>query len=247
MAEPRIVVLFSAGAASAVAAKITLAKYDPERVHIVRCVIPSEHPDNDRFAKDCVKWFNHPVIDVCSDRYKDTWDVWEKRRFLNGPRGALCTTELKKMVRHEYQRADDIQVFGYTEEEQDRADQFRRQNFEVVLETPLIDQHLTKADCLAMIRRSGIELPAMYRMGYRNNNCIGCVKGGMGYWNKIRVDFPETFERMAKLERSIGHSAINGVFLDELQPGRGHYTAEPDIECGILCYSSEQTYERTKP
>ena len=32
-------------------------------------------------------------------------------------------------------------------------------------------------------------------MGYNNNNCIGCIKGGMGYWNKIRVDFPEVFEK----------------------------------------------------
>ena len=36
--------------------------------------------------------------------------------------------------------------------------------------------------------------PLMYDLGYPNNNCIGCVKGGMGYWNHIRKDFPEVFE-----------------------------------------------------
>ena len=41
----------------------------------------------------------------------------------------------------------------------------------------------------------------MYDMGYPNNNCIGCVKGGMGYWNHIRKDFPEVFDSRAKLER----------------------------------------------
>ena len=228
---PRIVVWFSAGAASAVASKLLLSKYDPGRVTIARVVIPSEHPDNDRFTADCVRWFNHPVIELKSLRYADTWDVWEKRRFLNGPKGALCTTELKKMVRHEFQRADDIQAFGYTLGEEARAQRFREQNFEVILETPLIEGGLTKADCLATLRRAGIEVPAMYKLGYRNNNCIGCVKGGMGYWNKIRVDFPETFARMAKLEREIGHSAIGDTFLDELDPKRGRYSAEADIEC----------------
>ncbi|CAK7024888.1 MAG: hypothetical protein EUB_02291 [Eubacterium sp.] len=58
-------------------------------------------------------------------------------------------------------------------------------------------------------------------MGYPNNNCIGCVKGGMGYWNMIRKDFPEVFSRMAKLERDIRHSCIKNCFLDELEPNRG--------------------------
>lgn len=35
----------------------------------------------------------------------------------------------------------------------------------------------------------------MYDLGYANNNCIGCVKGGIGYWNKIRIDFPEESDR----------------------------------------------------
>ena len=25
----------------------------------------------------------------------------------------------------------------------------------------------------------GIEIPVMYRLGYNNNNCVGCVKGGI--------------------------------------------------------------------
>jgi hypothetical protein len=55
-----------------------------------------------------------------------------------------------------------------------------------------------------MLWKAGIEIPAMYKMGYNNNNCIGCVKGGMGYWNKIRKDFPEVFNRMAVIEREVG-------------------------------------------
>lgn len=82
----------------------------------------------------------------------------------------------------------------------------------------------------------GIRRPIMYDLGYPNNNCIGCIKGGMGYWNKIRVDFPEVFEKRAKLERELGCSCINGLYLDELEPGRGRMDMEIFPECGIMCY-----------
>lgn len=236
----RTVVWFSAGAASAVAAKLMLTEGDA----VVAYTNPgSEHPDNERFITDCERWFDHDVVRLRSDRYRDTWQVWEERRFLVSPAGALCTAELKKRVRYAFEQPDDVQVFGYTAEEQYRADRFRQQNIEVNLRTPLIERGLTKSDCLALVDRAGIELPAMYRLGYRNNNCIGCVKGGMGYWNKISRDFPDTFKRMALLEREIGHSLLSDtdgpVWLDELDPARGNAEDEPHFECSLLCSIAE--------
>ena len=75
----------------------------------------------------------------------------------------------------------------------------------------------------------------MYRLGYTNANCIGCVKGGKGYWNKIREDFPEIFKQTAELERKAGHSCINGVFLDELKKGEGRHESLTLPECGVTC------------
>lgn len=57
----------------------------------------------------------------------------------------------------------------------------------------------------------------------------------MGYWNKIRKDFPEIFKRTAELERKAGHSCIKGVFLDELDPERGRHESIELPECGIYC------------
>ncbi len=91
----------------------------------------------------------------------------------------------------------------------------------------------------------------MYKLGYKNNNCIGCVKGQMGYWNKIKRDFPEAFDRMAKQERKMNvaicktEELVDGkrkrirVFLDELPPGAGRYDDEPDFECGPQCVLPE--------
>lgn len=238
----RTVVWFSAGAASAVAAKLTIAE-KPENLVLVYTDPGAEHDDNARFIEDCEHWFNYPVVRLKSDKYIDTWDVWQQTKFLVSPQGARCTTELKKKIRRQFQNHDDIQVFGYTSEEQHRADRFREQNPEVNLRTPLIEHGLSKQDCLAIIDRAGIELPAMYKLGYQNNNCIGCPKGGMGYWNKIRNDFPDVFNRMAKLERELNNTVLrsNGqsLFLDELDPRRGNHATEANFECSLLCSVAE--------
>lgn len=239
----RILSWFSAGAASAVATKLTLTQHGPDNVVIAYTDTGSEHEDNARFRADCERWFGRPVQVLKSEKYEDTWDVWERRKFINGPHGAPCTGELKKKLRYAFQRPDDMQVFGYTAEEKHRAAQFRRDNFDVDLRTPLIDRGLTKSDCLAIVADAGIELPAMYKLGYRNNNCIGCPKGGIGYWNKIRRDFPDVFARMADLEQRLGHAILRegrgvGAYplpLLELDPERGSHAEEPDMDCSLLC------------
>lgn len=233
----RTVIWFSCGAASAVAAKLALQE-TPGAI-VARCVIGNEHPDNWRFARDVAKWLGVEIMEMSSSKYPDAWAVWEQRRFLNGPHGALCTTELKKKVRQAFQRPDDAQVFGFTSEERERADRFRAHNLEVDARFPLIDQGLSKAECFEILQGAGIELPAMYRMGYHNANCVGCVKGGMGYWNKIRVDFPEVFERMAALEESIGATVINGTSLRNLSPTAGRHKDLEVPECGLFCGQNE--------
>lgn len=237
----RVVAWFSCGVTSAVAATLTLERY-PDAI-LAYCDTGSEHPDNVRFLADCERWLGTKILVLKSKKYKDIWDVFEKRRFLNSPKGALCTVELKKLVRRDFEDLDDLQIFGFDVSEKERAARFVENNPEVKTWFPLIEAGLTKAECLKMIAAAGIELPAMYRLGYRNNNCIGCVKGGAGYWNKIRRDFPEVFARMAAMERTL-NAAINKtqtkdgerkkVFLDELSPTAGRHK-DLEISCGLFC------------
>lgn len=237
----RVVCWFSCGATSAVATKIALETH-PDAV-IAYCDTGSEHPDNARFIRDCEDWFGKPVTVLKSKMYTDIWDVFEKTRWLVGVGGARCTTELKKLVRREFQRPDDLQVFGFDISEMERAKRFSQNNPEVEAWFPLIERRLSKMECLEHLVRAKIELPQMYQLGYRNNNCIGCVKGQAGYWNKIRKDFPDTFFRMAKVERDLdvaicksyaGDGKRKRVFLDELEPTAGRYE-DLDIVCGLFC------------
>jgi len=252
MNNGRIICWFSCGAASAVAAKLVLESSDPriqgKEIILARNYVKEEHPDNDRMQADCEKWLGRQIIHVTNEKYHGSvFEVQDDVKFIKHRHGAPCTRLLKKEMRKAFQRPGDIHVFGLHKGEESRVDQFLDDEPEVRTWFPLMEAGLTKQDCHEMLAAVGIEQAAMYRLGYKNNNCIGCVKGGMGYWNKIRVDFPAEFERMAKQERKFGHAInkteerIDGkrvgipMFLDELPPDLGNYKAEPSIKCGIIC------------
>jgi hypothetical protein len=235
----RTVCWFSCGAASAVATKIALAERESELI-IAYTEVKEEHSDNKRFLADCEEWFGQKIEILGNDFYdRSIYRVFEKN-YIRTPKGAPCTRALKKQIRERFEKPTDRQVFGYTAEEQARLDRFVDANADVNIWTPLIEKGLGKEDCLAMLKNAGIELPVMYKLGYHNNNCIGCVKGGMGYWNKIKVDFPEHFDRMAKLERFKKQTIFKDRYLDELKPTDGNYPQEPNIECSIFCQIAEQ-------
>lgn len=224
---------FSAGVSSFIACYLSK---DIDR--IIYIDIANQHPDSMRFVHDCETLLGREIEILRSTKYASVDDVIERKRYINGPAGAPCTMELKKRVRQEWVRTIDeplTYVWGYDREEKKRAERLDASNVEAVNEFPLIERGLSKADCHAICADIGLKRPKMYDLGYPNNNCIGCVKGGMGYWNKIRKDFPEVFARRAAQERAIGHSCINGVFLDELDPNRGCMDLEIMPACLFTC------------
>ena len=246
----RVVSWFSCGAASAVATKLAIQKYG-NAVEVFYTDTGSEHPDNHRFLSDCEKWFNLKITILKSDKYSNIWEVFEKKRFLCSPQGAPCTGAMKKEPANGIWKIGDVEIFGYTADEKHRLERWKKDNPERIIECPLIDGHLDKSDCLGMLDRVGIELPEMYKLGFRNNNCIGCVKArdSVDYWKRIRLHFPEQFNRMAKLEREFGYTinrvTKNGVRiempLDEIPAGppRGQ---DPKISCGLFCMSEADQF-----
>ncbi|SDP92254.1 hypothetical protein SAMN05428967_4435 [Phyllobacterium sp. YR620] len=240
----RTVIWFSCGAASAVAAKMTLA--DNREAISVYCETGQEHDDSKRFMADCVRWFNAPITSIKSDEYADTWDVWEKTGWLAGINGARCTTELKVRPRLAFQRPTDIHVFGYTADRRDveRAKQLRDNYPELTIRTPLIDAGLTKQAVLAMVQQAGIDIPIPYKLGFHNNNCKTCVKAtSPDYWALVRKSYPEDFARMAKLSRKLDVrlSRINDerIFIDEI-PANQPTTNPIAPSCDFLCHIAEK-------
>lgn len=204
--KPRIVAQFSCGAASAVATKLALADYGATHdVQILNAYLANEHVDNRRFMADCEVWFGRPVTVLSDEKYgADIIEVFRREQFMKGQYGAPCTKLLKRRLLETWSQPGDVMVFGYTAEEVDRFEDFRERNPGRPVIAPLIERGLGKEDCKAMVQRAGIELPLMYRMGYDNANCIGCVKGGEGYFRAIREDFPEQFERLCQVQDTLG-------------------------------------------
>jgi hypothetical protein len=238
----RVVARFSCGAASAVATKIALEQRP--NVRIINAYVTSEDPDNRRFLADCEQWFDRSVTVLCDEKYgASAQNVWRQRRFIINRNGAPCSKALKRDVLDRYHRPDDLIVLGFTSEESGRLDRFIDANASVRVWAPLIEGGLTKRDCLQRVADAGIELPRMYRLGYHNANCIGCPKGGMGYWNRIRVDFPERYEETAQIQDTLGEGSFffrnrktkARISLRMLDPNAGRFEDEPPISCGATC------------
>lgn len=229
------IVWFSAGCTSAVAAKFAISRYKDCVVYYIDT--GSHHPDSMRFLHDCEKWFGCHIHILRSRKFISHWDVLEKTSYINGVAGARCTLELKKKVRYELEDSLGVwsrQILGFSIEEQLRAKRFCEQNPKTKAEFPLIEEGLSKSECIAILRKVGIEIPVMYRLGFHNNNCIGCVKGGKGYWSAIRLHFPEVFFKMSAFEHKIGHSCINGCYLSQLPAD--YPITYPIVEsCSLWC------------
>lgn len=238
----RVVAQFSCGAASAVATKLAIREYG-DRVVIVNAFIAEELEDNRRFAADCERWFGLPITVLRDTKYGASVDeVWRRERYMKGRHGAPCSSLLKRRVLDAFRKPDDAIVFGYTAEEADRLDDFRGRNPELTILAPLVERQITKGECLALVEKAGIQLPSMYALGFENANCPGCPKGGEGYWNRIRVVFPEVFQQRMARQEDIGPGAYffrnrktgERFGLKDLAPNAGRHN-EPAPSCGFFC------------
>lgn len=249
MARPKagdvIAVWFSCGAASAVAAKVTIDTFVPRgcTVRVVNNPVIEEDPDNLRFLKDVEKWLGVTIEIATNRKYPEcsARAVWEKRRFMSGPKGAPCTTELKKNARQQWEEENhvDWHVLGFTSDETKRYDRFVTTERENVLPV-LIHSGITKDECFEIIERAGLVRPRVYAY-HINANCHGCVKAtSPKYWNLVRKHTPEVFADRAEQSRRLGAKLVRvkgvRIFLDELPPEDA--TTDPsdlNIDCGIFC------------
>ena len=104
-----IVVWFSCGAASAVAALKTKEKYgERNTIRYVNNPLKEEDEDNQRFLIDVAAWLNVEIEHAINPKYPNCsiTEVFEKRKFMSGPMGAPCTLELKKNARKHWEKTN---------------------------------------------------------------------------------------------------------------------------------------------
>lgn len=206
MTTQRIIVWFSCGSTSACAARLAINKYGADRVMVVYCnTSKSEDADNVRFMREVEQWLGVKVTVISSKKFSTVDEVFESRRYIAGINGAPCTVEMKKIPRFDFQRADDVHIFGYDASEGGRISDFEQNNPDMFLEWILRDNGITKKACHAMIESAGILQPLRYRQGFKNNNCECCGKASsIAYWVLSRRLNPVSFARRADQSRRFG-------------------------------------------
>ena len=200
---------WSGGVTSAVACYLIAKRDIPFRVIMIDT--KNEHPDTYRFKKDCENLYNKKIetISAIGGKYENIQDVWRKYKSLNVATGAVCSSELKRVVRENWQKSNNYiaQVFGFefTKKEFNRAMSLKLNHPLTKPIFPLLESGLDKKDCLNILNKKNVLPPKAYFMGFKNNNCLatGCVQGGIGYWKKIKNDAPDLFNKMAKMEHEL--------------------------------------------
>lgn len=243
MNEKIITVWFSCGVASAVAAKLAVEKYGKNNtILVVNNPVKEEHKDNQRFLKDVEKWIGVTIIQAINSKINtiSAVDVWNKKKYMSGVKGAPCTSYLKKQARYEFETKYNIDyhVLGFTADEKHRHERFTK--FERANVLPiLIDEGLTKHDCFSIVIKAGIKIPLVYELGYPNANCIGCVKSSSPtYWNLVRKNNPEIFQQRSEQSRNLKCRLVKykgiRIYLDQL-PEYAIGGKLKGYECGIFC------------
>ena len=206
-----IICWWSGGITSAVACRLSVDFFGIDRCRFVMIDTKNEHEDTYRFKNDCATWYGKEieVITEIGGDYQSIQEVWRKHKSLNVATGAICSTKLKRRVREKWQKDVDFthQVFGFEfdKKEFNRARSLSMNHPDVKPIYPLLMMGYDKERCIEIVEQAGIEVPIMYQMGFRNNNCFatGCVQGGIGYWQKMKRDFPEKFNKMAEIEHEL--------------------------------------------
>lgn len=204
-----IIAWWSGGITSAVACYLAIQDFGIDRVRVIMIDTFNEDEDTYRFKKDCEILYgkNIETISEIGSKYVSITDVWYKNKSLNVANGAVCSSELKRVARKKFQKNNLFthQIFGFDISEPNRAKSMTINYPETKAIYPLLERKMSKEDCIKFFVDLKIEVPRMYKLGFKNNNCFqtGCVQGGIGYWQKIMLEFPDKFDRMANVEHEL--------------------------------------------
>lgn len=109
MSKPVIAVWFSCGAASAVAAKLTIEKYgDTHEIRVLNNPVAEEDEDNVRFLHDVEVWLGIKIESVVNPMFPNASavEVWDHQQYMSGIAGAPCTKALKKLARKHWEQSN---------------------------------------------------------------------------------------------------------------------------------------------
>jgi len=190
------VVSFSGGLGSWVAAKRVAEKYGTENLYLVFADVLIEDEDLYRFLPEAAADVGGELV-ILSDG-RDPYDVFHEKRYMGNTRTAHCSEELKSNPFYAWVDAlkgDTTIYLGIDWTESHRLESARKRRPDYKIEAPMCDApYLSGTDVKALLKKAGIELPSLYKLGFAHNNCGGCcVKAGQGQWARVLEVMPERY------------------------------------------------------
>ena len=182
----KVVVFFSGGLSSYLAAKRCVEEYGVDNVVLYFTDVMYEHGTLysfiDAAARKLGCWF------VVECRGKTPFDVFKEVKLMGNTRIDPCSRVLKRELSHvlvEFDCDDDtILCIGYDWTEQSRIDKaIDNWAYNKVI-FPMADApYLTKKQMIEEVMDDGLIIPYLYTIGMAHNNCAGfCVKAGQGHY-----------------------------------------------------------------
>ena len=214
---------WSGGVTSGITCKLIIDIYGLDRVRLIFIDTKNEDDDTYRFKKDCEQFYGKKIetITAIGKKYNNIQEVWTKHKSLNVAHGAICSSELKMKVRQEWEKTNAYthQAFGFDIKEIKRATAIKLNHAHTNPIFPLLMYGYEKQDCINIFNENNIRVPRTYELGFQNNNCFktGCVQGGIGYWQKMKDEYPEKFNAMADMEHKLTNMKGKPVTLSKDQ------------------------------
>jgi hypothetical protein len=224
MTDRRHVVQFSGGTGSWATARRVADRHGTDRLVLLFADTLVEDPDLYRFLDQAAADIGVPVTRVCDGRTPEQVDV--DRKWLSNSRIAQCSLELKikpcrAWLEEHCDPSSTVLYVGIDWTEMDRIPGIVKGWSPWRVETPLTSPpYLDKHGIAAELRRRGIELPLLNRIGFPHNNCGGaCVRGGQAQWVNLYRKFPERYAVKEKHEERMRAELGSDVAILRERPG----------------------------
>lgn len=211
------VVFYSGGIASYIAAKRLVAKYGVSDVVLLFTDTKYEHEDLYRFLDETEASLGCTLVRIADGR--TPWEVFRDVKFLGNSQVDPCSRILKRDISKKWVKENFpdptacILYLGLNHDEAHRLVRSKRFWSPYQVESPLMEERMSKADMLAECRSDKIAPPELYELGFSHNNCGGfCIKAGHAHFKHLLRVLPEKYAECeaeeAKLRDQLGDVSV---------------------------------------
>jgi len=198
--------MFSGGIGSWATAKRVVDKYGPENVILLFSDVKGdtdnphigEDEDTYRFIDQAAKQLGAELIKVVDGR--NIWEVFKDQRFLGNSRVAPCSHHLKqkpakKWIHENTTPGDAVIYVGIDWTETHRLAAVQRGYAPWLVDAPLTQEpYLTKEQLIEWASSEGLDIPKLYKLGFKHNNCGGgCVRAGQAQFKHLLDTMPDRY------------------------------------------------------